>query len=117
MPARHEAPTRHFKSKEEDSPMKESIADLERRRDLLKEIKELYQSLPDEDYMSEVADHHATLKAIADHPVPDEDWMKEVDDHYATLKAIEEINPPTDAEIQAASDHYDTLTAIENRSN
>jgi hypothetical protein len=90
----------------------ETIADLEKRRDLLKEIKELCQSLPDDDYMKEVANHYATLKAIEECNLPDEDWMKEVDDHYATLKLIEETDAPSDEEMKEASDHLATLREI-----
>jgi hypothetical protein len=101
---------RHFK---EEIVMTESIADLEKRRDLLKEIKELSESGPDEDYMKAVDDHLATLKQIAETDYPDEDVMKEIDDHFATLKAIEAADYPTDDEIKAASDHLATLKEIE----
>jgi hypothetical protein len=111
MPARHEAPTRHFKK---ETVMTETIADLERRRDLLKEIKELSESGPTEDYMKEVADHFLTLKAIEEIDSPDGDVMKEIGDHLVTLKAIEEADYPSDDEMKAADDHYATLKAIEN---
>jgi hypothetical protein len=111
MPARHEAPTRHFKEETVMTP--ESIADLERRRDLLKEIKELSESGPSEDYMNEVADHLITLKAIEEMDSPDEDVMKQVGDHLATLTAIENSDYPTEDVMKEIDDHFATLKAIE----
>ena len=93
--------------------MKESIADLERRRDLLKEIKELSEWCPDEDERGEIADHLATLKEIKETDAPDEDHMKDVSDHLVTLNQIAEADYPSDDEIKAASDHLATLEAIE----
>jgi hypothetical protein len=97
--------------------MKESIADLERRRDLLKEIKELSQWCPDEDNAERAGSFLATLKEIAETDWPDEDYMKEVDDHLAALRQIAEIDSPSEDEMRDVSDHLVTLKTIENRSN
>jgi hypothetical protein len=97
--------------------MKESLADLEKRRDLLKEIKELSDSLPNEDEMEAASSHLATLKAIEETDSPDEDHMREVSDHLAALKEIAETDSPSEDEMRDVSDHLVTLKTIENRSN
>jgi hypothetical protein len=70
--------------------MTESITDLEKRRNLLKEIKELSDSLPSEDEMEAVHSYHAALIEIEkSDAAPSEDEMKAASDHLATLKEIE----------------------------
>jgi hypothetical protein len=83
--------------------MTESIADLEKRRDLLKEIKELSEWCPNEDEMKEHQDYVATLEAIKELSewCPDGDEMRELHDYVAALKAIEDHPAPTEDEMKA----------------
>lgn len=97
--------------------MTNSIEDLERRRDLLKEIKELSQWCPDEDERGEIRDHLAVLQEIARTDGPDEDYMKNVDDHLVALRAIAEMETPSEDEMRDVSDHLATLKTIENHTN
>jgi hypothetical protein len=97
---------------EKESSMTESIEDLEKRRDLLKEIKELSEWCPSEDDVAQIERYVVALKQIEECDLPDEDWMEEVDDHLATLQAIKELDGPTEDDMKAASDHLATLTEI-----
>jgi len=81
--------------------MTETIAALEARRDLLKEINDLAER------------HLATLKAIKECSEPDLDEINAAAGHLATLKAIEEHSEVDADEINAAAGHLATLNAIE----
>lgn len=92
----------------------ETIAELEKRRDLLKEIKELWDSLPGEDEMEAAGAYLAALKEIDETDAPDEDVMSEAHSYLAALKEIAETDAPSDDEMKDASDHLATLKEIEN---
>jgi hypothetical protein len=90
--------------------MTETIAELEKRRDLLKEINAL---MPDEETMEALAAYVENVKALEGLEGPDEEYMKAVADHHDTLKAIEAADFPSDEAIEKAAEHYATLKAIE----
>jgi hypothetical protein len=96
--------------------MTESIADLTKRRNLLKEIKALSDSLPNEEGMEALGNYLATLKLIGETDSPDEDEIKECSDHLATLIALQDFPTPNEDEMKEASDHLATLKEIEERS-
>jgi hypothetical protein len=113
--------------KHKETIMTESIADLEKRRDLLKEIKDLSESHLatlkeiNEDYAAPTDDeirfadgHLATLKELQDYAEPTDDEINAAYGHLNTLKEIAETDSPTDDEIKAAGDHLATLKEIEN---
>ena len=93
--------------------MPESIADLEKRRDLLKEIKKLSESGPDEDQMKVLDDYLDTLSRIKEFHAPDDDAITEADRYLATLTAIEDLPAPNEDEMEKASRHLATLNAID----
>jgi hypothetical protein len=100
--------------------MTDSIEDLERRRDLLKEIAELSSALPDEDEMEAVSDYVSNLKAIPEleeRSGVDEDTMRAVDDYVGNLGTIPELeerfHPGEDA-MKEVADYVANLGQIEN---
>jgi hypothetical protein len=99
------------KQTSKETAMTEAIAELEKRRDLLKEINAL---VPDEETMAALAAYVENVKALEGLEGPDEEYMKAVADHHDTLKAIEAADFPSDEEIEKAAEHYATLKAIEN---
>jgi hypothetical protein len=111
--------------------MRETIADLERRRALLKEIRVLAEEIalleipsdngmeavagyvgnlrelesldePDADAMGAIAQHVKNLEALENHEAPDEDEVRTASQHLATLEAIAEADMPSDEEIEKA---------------
>lgn len=94
--------------------MKETIEDLERRRDLLKELIELAKDIPTEDEIEAVQKHLSNLTAIGMADAPSEDWMQAVADHAADLTEIGNSEAvPTEDEMAAVAEHLANLKQIE----
>ena len=118
--------------------MADSIEDLQKRRDLLKEIKELEDEIgdvsiknlekrllllkeikeegleaPDEVAVDTAADHLRTLREIEVYTLAGDEDVEAASRYLATLKQIEEQPVPNEDEIKAAAEYLATLKAIE----
>ncbi|MCK1632658.1 hypothetical protein [Bradyrhizobium sp. 162] len=99
--------------------MTESIADLQMRRDLLKEIAELGKEIaqldiPTDDAVDAVAGYVQNLMRIEGLDKPSEEEMEAVQRHLAALIEIEQSDAmPGDDEIEKARDHLARLMEIE----
>src|SRR2546428_14169607 len=89
--------------------------ELRERLALLKEIKELQSTMPDEDEMQAARDHLATLQELDKYSEPDEDDIVAACNHLATLQELEKYDGPDEDDITAASDHLATLREIRDR--
>jgi hypothetical protein len=95
----------------EETTVTETIEELEKRRDLLKEINAL---IPDEETMAALAAYVENIRGLEGLEQPTEDDMKAVADHLSILKEIENTEAPSDEEMKAIADHLATLKEIEN---
>jgi hypothetical protein len=95
--------------------MSETIEELQRRRDLLAEIKELTDAISDNIELSDlkdVAGYVENLRAFEDLVEPDEDTMKAVADHLANLKELEGMEVPSEDYMEDVAKHVANLRVI-----
>jgi len=98
--------------------MSETIEQLERRRELLREIKALVEEIslmevPDEEEMKAVAGHLENLTALQELEPPDEEETEAVAKHLSNLEQIDSMEVPGEEEMEQTAKHLAALEAIQ----